>query len=99
MFGAARQPCSCGGERCSHHQRPWADDVAQLLEAGIDGSHVHLKNVRNFSGAAKPTTPRSGRTRTYDLDRLRSADRYFPTGWGRTLRTHWCRSASTVASG
>ena len=25
------------------HQRVWADDVAQLLEARIDGNHVHLR--------------------------------------------------------
>ena len=56
------------------HQRVWADDVAQLLEARIDGNHVHLKNVRNFEWrSGVDYTPR-WESRTYDLDRLRSAD-------------------------
>jgi hypothetical protein len=56
------------------HQRAWADDVAQLLEAGIDGSHVHLKNVRNFEWRSETDYTPQWENRTYDLDRLRSAD-------------------------
>ena len=46
--GRSGSPAHVVGTLQPSHQRPWADDVAQLLEAGIDGSHVHLKNVRNF---------------------------------------------------
>ena len=41
------------------HQRAWADDVAQLLEARVEGNHVHLKNVRNFEWRSETDyTPR-----------------------------------------
>ena len=56
------------------HQRVWADDVAQLLEARIDGNHVHLKNVRNFEWRSETDYTPLWESRTYDLDRLRSAD-------------------------
>lgn len=57
----------------SHH-RLWADDVAQLLEARIDGDHVHLKNVRNFEWRSETDYTQRWESRTYDLNRLRSAD-------------------------
>jgi hypothetical protein len=56
------------------HQRVWADDVAQLLEARIDGNHVHLNNVRNFQWRSETDYTPQWESRTYDLDRLRSAD-------------------------
>ena len=57
----------------SHH-RLWADDVAQLLEARIDGDHVQLKNVRNFEWRSETDYTPRWESRTYDLARLRSAD-------------------------
>src|SRR5690606_13671673 len=30
------------------HDRDWADDVARLLEAEVDGDRLTLHNVRNF---------------------------------------------------
>ncbi|WP_245534214.1 DUF4105 domain-containing protein [Tolumonas auensis] len=57
----------------SHH-RLWADDVAQLLEARIDGDHVQLKNVRNFEWRSETDYTPRWENRTYDLTRLRSAD-------------------------
>ena len=45
-----------------------------MLEAGIDGSHVHLKNVRNFEWRSETDYTPQWENRTYDLDRLRSAD-------------------------
>ena len=56
------------------HQRAWADDVAQLLEARIDGDHVQLKNVRNFEWRSETDYTPRWENRTYDLTRLRSAD-------------------------
>ncbi|MCE7031442.1 DUF4105 domain-containing protein [Lysobacter sp. GX 14042] len=56
------------------HDRVWADDVARLLEAEVDGSRVTLHNVRNFDWRTpEDYTPR-WETRGYDLDRLVSAD-------------------------
>ena len=57
----------------SHH-RLWADDVAQLLEARIDGDHVQLKNVRNFEWRSETDYTPRWENRTYALTRLRSAD-------------------------
>ena len=56
------------------HQRAWADDVAQLLEARVEGNHVHLKNVRNFEWRSETDYTPRWESRTYDLDRLRNAD-------------------------
>lgn len=56
------------------HQRVWADDVAQLLEARVEGNYVHLKNVRNFEWRSEADYTPRWESRTYDLDRLRSAD-------------------------
>ncbi len=57
----------------SHH-RLWADDVAQLLEARIDGDDVQLKNVRNFEWRSETDYTPRWESRTYDLTRLRNAD-------------------------
>lgn len=56
------------------HQRLWADDVAQLLEARIDGQLVHLDNVRNFEWRSETDYTPRWEQRSYDLDRLRHAD-------------------------
>lgn len=56
------------------HERIWADDVAQLLEAEVDGSHVTLRNVRNFDWRSETDYTSRWETREYDLDQLVSAD-------------------------
>jgi len=56
------------------HQRLWADDVARLLEARIDGNQVDLENVRNFEWRSETDYSPRWENRTYELDRLRSAD-------------------------
>lgn len=56
------------------HARVWADDVALLLRAEVDGDRVTLHNVRNFAWrSATEYTPR-WETREYDLNQLVSAD-------------------------
>ena len=80
------------------HQRVWADDVAQLLEARIDGNHVHLNNVRNFQWRSETDYTPQWESRTYDLDRLRSADLVLSYWMGRTSPTPWCRSASMAVN-
>lgn len=56
----------------NHHV--WSDDVAQLMSGKVDGNQVTLSNVRNFSWRSEVDYDRRWETRTYDLDRLVSAD-------------------------
>lgn len=56
------------------HDRPWADDVARLLQAQVDGSVVTLHNVRNFDWRAETDYAARWETRQYDLDALQTAD-------------------------
>src|SRR5690554_6805691 len=56
------------------HDRLWADEVSQLLEARVEGNHVLLKNVRNFEWRSETDYTPRWESRTYDLARLRSAD-------------------------
>lgn len=56
------------------HDRPWADDVARLLESTVDGDRLELRNVRAFEWRTEiDYTPR-WETRRYDLTKLESAD-------------------------
>ena len=54
--------------------RDWADDVARVLEAEVDGNRVTLHNVRNFDWTRGGDPAPRWERRTYDLDRLASAD-------------------------
>lgn len=56
------------------HSRQWADDVARLLETDVDGSRLVMHNVRNFDWHTGVDYRVRWETRTYDLDRLVSAD-------------------------
>lgn len=56
------------------HDRDWADDVARLLEAEVEGDQVVLHNVRNFEWRTETDYTPRWETRRYDLARLESAD-------------------------
>ncbi len=56
------------------HDRPWADDVARLLQAQVDGSVVTLSNVRNFDWRSDADYTVRWETRRYDLNDLQTAD-------------------------
>jgi hypothetical protein len=56
------------------HDRIWADDVARLLRAEVEGSRVTLHNVRNFEWRSEDDYTARWETREYDLDRVASAD-------------------------
>lgn len=56
------------------HARPWADDVARLLESSIKGSQLTLRNVRNFEWRTEADYTPRWETRRYDLAQLESAD-------------------------
>ena len=48
------------------HERDWADDVAQLLQAEIDGNRLTLRNVRNFDWHSEDDYTVRWETREYD---------------------------------
>ncbi|GHC25834.1 membrane protein [Kushneria pakistanensis] len=54
--------------------RDWADDVARLPRAEIQGDQVTLENVRNFDWHSRDRYTQRWETRTYDLSRLESTD-------------------------
>ncbi|MFT3754732.1 MAG: DUF4105 domain-containing protein [Pseudoxanthomonas sp.] len=54
--------------------RDWADDVARLLQAQVEGDRVVLHNVRNFDWRGETDYDARWETRQYDLSKLRSAD-------------------------
>lgn len=56
------------------HDRPWADDVARLLESSVDGERLELRNVRAFEWRTETDYAPRWETRRYDLSRLESAD-------------------------
>ncbi|MGA7437865.1 MAG: DUF4105 domain-containing protein [Luteibacter sp.] len=56
------------------NDRVWADDVAHLLSGEVQGDHVILHNVRNFTWRAEDDYDARWETREYDLAHLVSAD-------------------------
>jgi hypothetical protein len=56
------------------NDRLWSDDVAQLLSGEVHGSHVTLRNVRDFDWRSDDDYDARWETRDYDLDHLVSAD-------------------------
>ena len=56
------------------HERDWADDVARLLDAEVQGDRVVLQNVRNFEWRSETDYTPRWETREYDLGRLATAD-------------------------
>ena len=69
------------------NDRIWTDDVARTPQAIIDGDRVSIRNVRNFDyRSADDYTPR-WEDRTYDLNRLRTAD-FMLVYWGSKAIAH-----------
>jgi hypothetical protein len=69
------------------NDRAWADDVARMLSARIDGNHVTLHNVRNFNWRSDDDYDVRWETRHYDLDQLISADAVV-SYWSRRAIAH-----------
>jgi hypothetical protein len=70
----------------SNH-RVWADDVAQLMSGQVEGDRVTLNNVRNFTWRTEDDHDIRWETRTYDLDRIASADAVL-SYWGSKELAH-----------
>jgi hypothetical protein len=56
------------------NDRLWADDVARIAEAKVDGDRVTLHNVRNFEWRSDSDYTQRWETRVYDLGQLNSVD-------------------------
>lgn len=56
------------------HDRQWADDVARLLRASVDGPVVKLENVRHFEWRSETDYTTHWETQQIDLRGLASAD-------------------------
>jgi hypothetical protein len=56
------------------HNRGWADDVARMLHAEVNGNSVVLKNVRNFEWRTETDYTPRWEIREYELNQLQSAD-------------------------
>lgn len=54
--------------------RVWADDVAQPLQARIEGDRLFIANVRNFHWRSENDYDVRWEAREYDLSQVRSAD-------------------------
>ena len=69
------------------NDRDWLPDVARPAEAHFEGSHVTIRNVRNFAYRSETDFDERWANRTYDLDRLKGIDLFF-SFWGPTLIAH-----------
>jgi len=74
------------------NDRDWLADVARLPGATLEGSLLHVSNVRGYSKLGNPDSPLVWRTETYDLDELVGLDILLsfwgPSAYGHTL-TSW----------
>ena len=68
-------------------QADWADDVARVLTAEVHGNVVVLHNVRDFAWRSNDDYDARWETRSYDLDRLVSADAVL-SHWGSPAIAH-----------
>ncbi|HEX4843895.1 MAG TPA: DUF4105 domain-containing protein [Limnobacter sp.] len=79
MFGYAALAVVAGfaawwGLQKPSHARDWADDVAHMLRADVQGSQVTLHHVRNFEWRSETDYTPRWETRQYDLNALQRAD-------------------------
>ena len=68
-------------------RRDWADDVSRQLSGRVDGDHVTLDNVRNFSWRSNTDYDARWETRHYDLSQLATADAVL-SYWGSKTIAH-----------
>ena len=69
------------------NQHQWEDDVAQMTSGRIEGDHVTLFNVRNFTWRSETDYNPRWETREYDLSKLQSVD-MITSHWGMEAIAH-----------
>lgn len=69
------------------NDRDWQPDVAVLAYAGVNGNQVTLHNIRNCDYRTETDFDVRHYDKTFDLDKLRSADLYM-IYWGSPLIAH-----------
>lgn len=69
------------------NDRQWYADVAELPWGTVEGDHLTLHNVRNFTYRTDTDYTPRWETRTYDLAQLTGID-LFISYWGPTLIAH-----------
>jgi hypothetical protein len=69
------------------NQREWLPDVARLPSAEIDGDHLTIRNIRNFTYRSEFDYDENWEERTYDLSRLEGVD-IFLVYWGSPWIAH-----------
>lgn len=69
------------------NERQWADDVAHMADATVEGDLVTLRNVRNFDWRSPTDYTVRWETRRYDLGKLRGVDMIM-SYWSRRSIAH-----------
>jgi hypothetical protein len=69
------------------NERQWADDVAHMADATVEGNLVTLRNVRNFDWRSPTDYTVRWETRRYDLDKLCGVDMIM-SYWSRRSIAH-----------
>lgn len=69
------------------HDRPWSGDVAYLATGEVQGNRLTLHHVRDFDWRTRDEADEHWNERSYDLDRLDSAD-MIVSSWGRPGVAH-----------
>ncbi len=69
------------------NDRDWLPDVARTPRATIDGDHIRISNIRNFSYRSEDDYTERWEERTYDLSKLQGVD-LFLIYWGSPMIAH-----------
>jgi hypothetical protein len=69
------------------NEREWLPDVARLPSAEIDGDHLTIRNIRNFTYRSEFDYDENWEERTYDLSKLEGVD-IFLVYWGSPWIAH-----------
>ncbi|MCB5363876.1 DUF4105 domain-containing protein [Pusillimonas sp. CC-YST705] len=67
------------------HDRVWADDVARLMHAEVEGNTLRLHEVRNFEWRSETDYTPRWETREYDLNELVSGDLFLSYWMGPAI--------------
>ena len=69
------------------NDRDWLPDVARTPRATIEGDHIRISNIRNFSYRSEDDYTERWEERAYDLSKLQGVD-LFLIYWGSPMIAH-----------